>query len=93
MPRTSIQTQEKQGSADYEERKPGKNFRLALPAVRRGAVTTAVVEELRRLPNSAAVLGRRGTPEPTAVTNPLQLHPDTGTFWGTYRPAAPGLSI
>src|ERR1017187_2688789 len=27
MPRTSIQTQEKQGSADYEERKPGKNFR------------------------------------------------------------------
>src|SRR5450759_1023920 len=28
MPRTSIQTQEKQGSADYEERKPGKNFRL-----------------------------------------------------------------
>src|ERR1039458_4714492 len=28
MPRTSIQTQEKQGSADYEERKPGKNFSL-----------------------------------------------------------------
>jgi hypothetical protein len=41
MLRLAIQTQEKQGSADYEERKPGKNFRLASGARLRRIVTEA----------------------------------------------------
>jgi hypothetical protein len=49
MPRTSIQTQEKQGSADYEERKPGKNFRLALDQpIRDTAVADASTRFLAR---------------------------------------------